>query len=126
MENEKDTEGLTHLRWSMFDSPDSEGSGYLFMEREPVYILDVVCKMYRIKPDITLGYTSKPVADNMFLSSRDAHRVGLGVRIRILSTRKRMILIKGLIECGIDRIAVSDDTLYFDTDSLKPSYFAIW
>ena len=49
MDNERDTEGLTHLRWSMFDSPDSEGSGYLFMEREPVYILDVVCKMYRDK-----------------------------------------------------------------------------
>jgi hypothetical protein len=126
MDNEKDTEGLTHLRWSMFDSPDSEGSGYLFMEREPVYILDVVCKMYRIKPDIILGYTSKPVSDKMFLSSKDAHRVGLGVRIRILSTRKRMILIKGLVECGIQRIAVSKDVLYFDTDSLKPAYFAIW
>ena len=126
MDNEKDTEGLTHLRWSMFDSPDSEGSGYLFMEREPVYILDVVCKMYRIRPDIILGYTSKPVADKMFLPSKNAHRVGLGIRIRILSTKKRMILIKGLIECGIQRIAVSEDTLYFDTDSLKPAYFAIW
>jgi len=62
----------------------------------------------------------------MFLSSRDAHRVGLGVRIRVLSTKKRMRIIKGLIECGIERIAVSDDVLYFDTDSLKPAYFAIW
>ena len=62
----------------------------------------------------------------MFLPSKNAHRVGLGIRIRILSTKKRMILIKGLIECGIQRIAVSEDTLYFDTDSLKPAYFAIW
>ena len=27
-----DKEGLSVLKWSMFDSPDSEGSGYLFME----------------------------------------------------------------------------------------------
>ena len=37
-----DEEGLTILKWSMFDSPDKLGSGKKFMESEPVWILDEV------------------------------------------------------------------------------------
>ena len=39
---EMDCEGLSVLKWSMFDSPDKLGSGKYFMESEPVFILDEV------------------------------------------------------------------------------------
>lgn len=44
MDNNLDIEGLDYLQWSMFDSPDEIGSGYKFMERQPVYILDKIVK----------------------------------------------------------------------------------
>ena len=44
MQDDLDIEGLDYLQWSLFDSPDEKGSGYKFMEREPVYILDRIVK----------------------------------------------------------------------------------
>lgn len=121
-----DTEGLRVLKWSMFDSLDSEGSGYKFMEREPVVALDRVCHKYRITPTILLGYTSKPVADKMYLPTNDSHRVGMAVRLQCRHYRKRIKMIRGLMEEGVTRFAMSQDALYFDTDPLKPPAFYYW
>ena len=47
MQDDLDIEGLDYLQWSLFDSPDEKGSGYKFMERQPVYILDRIVKRTR-------------------------------------------------------------------------------
>ena len=112
-------EGLTYLTWDMFDSPDTKGSGYRFMEREPVMILDRVVHKTKMKPNIELAYVSKTYADRIGLLSFDSHRVGLAVRIRIVSAKKRMKLVKALIEEGVTRIALSYETVYYDTDNAK-------
>jgi hypothetical protein len=121
-----DTDGLEYLRWSMFDSPDSEGSAYRFMEREPVYILDRMVKRYRFNLNIELAYTSKRVADKMVLPKNSPHRIGRGVRLRCVGPKKRQKIIKALIEQGVNRIGVSKETVYFDTDDLKPYGFFLW
>ena len=41
-------------------------------------------------------------------------------------SRKRMAIIKELILFGVERIAVNRETVYFDTDDLKPPQFALW
>jgi hypothetical protein len=125
-EEELDTEGLRVLRWSMFDSPDSEGSGYRFMEREPVIALDRAAHYYRYVPNIVLGYTSKNIADGMRLVSDNPHRVGKAVRIRCVGPKKRLLLIRSLIEQGVQRFAVDRETVYFDTEDLKPPSFYLW
>jgi hypothetical protein len=125
-EDEIDTEGLKVLRWSMFDSPDSPGSGYKFMEREPVVALDRAAHRYEYRPDIILGYTSKLYADKIRLASTDSHRVGHAVRIRCVGPRKRIKLIRTLMEQGVTRFAVDKETLYFDTDPLKYPEFRLW
>lgn len=125
-EEELDTEGLRVLKWSMFDSPDAEGSGYRFMEREPVIALDRAAHYYRYVPNITLGYTSKPVADKLRLVSDNPHRVGKAVRIRCVGPKKRLLLVRSLMEQGVKRFAVSKDTVYFDTEDLKPPSFYLW
>ena len=125
-EEELDREGLRVLRWSMFDSPDTPGSGYRFMEREPVIAIDRAAHRYEYRPNIILGYTSKTVADKMRLASTDSHRVGHAVRIRCVGTRKRIPLIRTLMEQGVMRFAVDRETVYFDTDPLKPPAFYIW
>ena len=125
-EEELDTEGLKVLRWSMFDSPDSEGSGYRFMEREPVMALDRAAHYHRYIPNIILGYTTPRVADNLRLVSDNPHRLGKAVRIRCVGAKKRLKLIRSLMEQGVQRFAVDRDLVYFDTDDLKPPSFYIW
>ena len=125
-EEELDTEGLKVLRWSMFDSPDSEGSGYRFMEREPVIALDRAAHYHRYIPNIILGYTTPRVADNLRLVSDNPHRLGKAVRIRCVGAKKRLKLIRSLMEQGVQRFAVDRDLVYFDTDDLKPPSFYIW
>ena len=119
-------EGLTYLHWELFDSPDKEGSGYNFMEREPVFILDTVIHMLKCKINITLGYCSKDYADNIRLGTKDSHRLGKAIRLRVVGNRKRMKVVKCLIELGVTRIAVSRDTVYFDTDTFKNDEFILW
>ena len=125
-EEELDREGLKVLRWSMFDSPDAEGSGYRFMEREPVVALDRAAHRYEYRPNIILGYTSKRVADNMGLVSIDSHRIGKAVRIRCVGYRKRLNLIRSLMEQGVQRFAISKEVVYFDTDEMKPPAIYLW
>jgi hypothetical protein len=119
-------EGLTYLTWDMFDSPDLPNSGYKFMEREPVIILDNIVKKYRISLNIILGYTSKPYADKLKLIRANSHRVGKAIKIRCVGTKKRLTLVKGLIEQGVNRIGVGNEYVYFDTDDLKERAFYIW
>ena len=119
-------EGLTYLTWDMFDSPDLPNSGYKFMEREPVIILDNIVKKYRISLNIILAYTSKPYADKLKLIRANSHRVGKAVKIRCVGAKKRLTLVRGLVQQGVHRIGVSDDYVYFDTDDLKERAFYIW
>lgn len=121
-----DCEGLLFLRWSLFDSPDSKGSGKKFMEREPVLILDEVIRKTRMNLKIEMGYVTKTYGDYCRLVSIDSHRVGKAIRIRIVGHRKRMKLVKALIEEGVVRIAIGREVVYFDTDDLKPPAFYLW
>ena len=125
-EEELDREGLKVLRWSMFDSPDVKGSGYMFMEREPVVALDRAAHYHRYIPNVLLGYTSKTVADNMGLVSSDSHRIGRAIRIRCVGPKKRLKLIRSLMEQGVQRFAIDRDQVYFDTDDLKPPSIYLW
>jgi len=125
-EEELDCEGLRVLRWSMFDSPDKKGSGYMFMEREPVVALDRAAHYHKYIPNVILGYTSKTVADKLGLVSDNAHRVGKAVRIRCVGSKKRLKLIRSLMEQGVQRFAVDRETVYFDTEDLKPPSFYLW
>lgn len=125
-EEELDRDGLRVLRWSMFDSPDAKGSGYRFMEREPVIALDRAAHRHKYIPNIILGYTSKNVADKMGFTSNNSHRVGKAVQIRCVGHKKRIVLIRTLMEQGVQRFAVAKDFVYFDTDDLKPHAFYLW
>jgi len=121
---EMDTEGLSVLKWSMLDSPDTLGSGKMFMESEPVFILDEVLRKERINAFVMLGYVSKTYANKIALPSNDSHRVGKAIKVRCINKIKRFKIIKGLIQYGIERIHLSNEFIYFDTDSYlkEPSF----
>lgn len=114
---EMDTEGLNVLKWSMFDSPDKLGSGKMFMEREPVVILDQIMKTERLRGFIELGYTSKMYADRIPLSSDNAHRLGKAIKFRCINGNSRFRFVRGLVQYGIQRIRIYKESIYFDTDN---------
>ena len=118
-------EGLTFLTWDMFDSPDLPNSGYKFMEREPVLLLDRIVKRTRITLNIMLGFISKSYADKHKLVKSNSHRVGKAVKIRCVGTKKRITLVRELTKEGVYRIGVSDEYVYFDTDDLKERAFCL-
>jgi hypothetical protein len=121
-----DREGLSVLRWSMFDSPDDPGSGYKFMEREPVIALDRAAKRHNYIPNVVLGYTTPYQANRLSLVSDNPHRLGKAVRIRCVGPKKRLKLIRSLMEQGVQRFAVDREVVYFDTDDLRPPSFYLW
>lgn len=114
---EMDKEGLKVLRWSMFDSPDALGSGKMFMESEPVFILDECLRKERLTAFVELGYTSKAYADRIRLPSNNAHRVGKGVKFRCINENQRFRIVKQLILHRIERIHLFKESIYFDTDN---------
>ena len=114
---EDDTEGLKVLKWSMFDSPEKLGSGKMFMESAPVFILDKVMHSERLRGRIQLGYTSKTYADRIKLPTKSAHRLGLGVKFRCINPNARFRFVKGLVQYGVERIILYEDSIYFDTDN---------
>lgn len=130
MEYNKDIEGLTYLKWSMFNSPEKgeEDSGYKFMDRKTVLILDQVVHDTKMVLDncIELAYATPFYADMKGLVSFSAHRVGKAVRFRIKDPKKRMRLIGGLCRQNVKRICVSREVVYFDTDDLQPEVFHLW
>ena len=126
MDNNLDIEGLDYLQWSLFDSPDEIGSGYKFMERQPVYILDKIVKKTRRNFDVLLGYTSPSYANKLSLANNNSHRIGKAIKLRVLNPKKRMDLIRLLILEGVSRIAVSNDVVYYDTDDLKERGLYLW
>lgn len=123
---DKDTDGLEYLRWSMFDSPDKKGSGFRFMERQPVLILDNIVAEKKMILNIELGYCSESYANKIFLPTMDSHRIGKAVRLRVVSAAKKYDLISSLIVRGVSRIGVGGKTIYFDTDDQKPRGIFLW
>lgn len=119
-------EGLEYLTWDQFDSPDSPGSGYRFMERKPVIILDEITKKTRRTYDIQIGYCTPKQADKLRLASNNSHRVGKAIQLRVIDPKKKMQLIGYLCRFGVERIAVGRDVVYFDTDDLKEPGFYLW
>ena len=126
MEENKNCEGLTYLTWSRFDSPDQPGSGYKYMEREPVLLLDEVVRKTRMSLKIEMGYVSPRYARILGLPTHDSHRIGKAVRLRVTSSKKRMRVVAALIKEGVTRIALTDETVYFDTDEQKPDWLCLW
>ncbi len=120
------TVGLSHLYWELFDSPDYTGSGFKFMEREPVLILDDIMKVYRNwRPTIIQAYTSKQYSDLIGLPSISPYRVGKGIMLKCLNSKKRMFIVKNLILRGVERIAINEKYIEFDTDNYlyKPNLY---
>lgn len=126
MTDKQDCEGLVFLTWSQFDSPDQPGSGFKFMERDTVQILDRVIHKTKMVFKIEMGYASPKYARIKGLAHHDSHKIGKAVRIRVTNNKQRMRLVGALWDEGVRRFATDRETLYFDTDNIKGWMFTLW
>ena len=114
----KNTTGLKHVYWDIFDSPDAPGSAFRYMEREPILMLDDIVTEYpRYRPKIELAYCSKAYADLLGLPTSSPHRIGKAIRLRVTNPKQRMFIVTELIRRGVSRIGVGQEHVYFDTDN---------
>ena len=128
----RNCEGLTYLTWDMFDSPDQPGSGYKFMEREPVLALDRAIDMMDRKMfnNVVIGYASPYLAKKMNYSINNSHRVGKAILLRVKCPKKKWDLIYALMAQKVPRIALQrndkNELVYFDMDDQKERGFFNW
>jgi hypothetical protein len=114
----KNTQGLRHLYWEIFDCPMQPGSAFKYMEREPVYILEDIFAQYpHWTPTIEIAYTSQSYANLLGLPQSSSHRVGKAIQILAKSPERRMFIVKHLILRGVTRIGIGINHVYFDTDN---------
>jgi len=114
--------GLQKLYWDMFNCPfsESKNSGFLFMEREPVLILDDIVRCNSmIRPIIVAGFVSKRYAEFLGLKHHHPLKLGRGVRLRITNSKQRFFWVSELILRGVERIQIDEKNkwIQFDTDN---------
>jgi len=109
---------LTYFKISEFDSPDEVGSGYL-MNKDFVRRLDTARGIAGIPFKINSGY--RTAEHNTKVGGRigSSHKKGLAVDIAYKGSRERFIIIKALMEVGIDRLGIGKTFIHADVDKVK-------
>ena len=109
---------LTYFKISEFDSPDEVGSGYL-MNKDFLRRLDTARGIAGIPFKINSGY--RTAAHNTKVGGRigSSHKKGLAVDIAYKGSRERFIIIKALMEVGIDRLGIGKTFIHADVDKVK-------
>ena len=110
---------LKYFTLKEFDSPDEPGSGskmdIKFLEK-----LDYARHNAGVPFKINSGYRSKHWNDKI-LKARigSSHKLGLAADIRCVNSRDRALIIKALLDVGINRIGIAKTFIHCDVDKQK-------
>ena len=110
---------LKYFTLDEFDSPDEPGSGKK-MDKKFLEKLDYARHNAGIPFRINSGYRSAHW-NNKILKAKYAssHRKGLAVDIHCANSVERALIMKSLIEVGINRIEIAPTFLHCDVDKDK-------
>lgn len=113
------TLNLKYFSIDEFDSPDEVGSG-VKMDKKFLEKLDYARGNAGIPFVINSGYRSEYYNDNV-LGARvgSSHKKGLAVDISCIGSRDRAIIIKALLDVGINRIGIGKSFVHCDVDKSK-------
>ena len=113
------TLNLKHFKIEEFDSPDEAGSGAK-MDKKFLEKLDYARGNAGIPFKINSGYRSVNYNDNV-LGARvgSSHKKGLAADISCIGSRDRALIIKSLLEVGINRIGIGKSFVHCDVDKSK-------
>ena len=116
---------LKYFTLSEFDSPDEPGSGSK-MDKDFLEKLDYARGNASIAFKITSGYRTPHWNDNV-AGGRigSSHKKGLAADIACVNSRNRQIIIKALMDVGINRIGIGNTFIHADVDKSKDAN-VIW
>ena len=110
---------LKYFTLKEFDSPDEPGSGSKMNEKF-LEKLDYARHNAGVPFKINSGYRSKHW-NNKVLKARlnSSHCKGLAADIRCVNSRDRALIIKALLDNGINRIGIAKTFIHCDVDKQK-------
>jgi hypothetical protein len=110
-----------YFRFEEFDSPDSPGSGYNYMDREFMSMLDEARDIAKIRFKILSGYvTSTHNKIHYKASTTSSHLIGRAAHIECVNAKKRIKIVESLNMVGFRRIGLHRNYIHIDNDDLKP------
>jgi hypothetical protein len=107
-----------------FDCPMKPNSGYNYMDRELLSMLDEARRLSGIKFKIVEGFKSTERQKRQGGYPSNSHLIGRAVKIQCLNRKKRYKIITSLLEVGFTRIGVHTKYVYVDNDDQKAD--SIW
>ena len=110
---------LKYFTLKEFDSPDEPGSGSK-MDKKFLEKLDYARLNAGVPFKINSGYRSKHW-NNKVLKARigSSHLKGLAADIHCVNSRERSLIVKSLLDVGINRIGIAKTFIHCDVDKQK-------
>jgi len=113
-----------YFKFEEFDSPDLPGSGYKYMDREFIDMLDEARDIARLRFKIVKGYSSSAYNRLHYkASTASSHLIGRAAHIECVNAKKRIRIIEALNMVGFRRIGVHRKYIHVDNDDLKDDMF---
>ena len=101
-----------------FDSPDKPGTGEL-MEPSVIEALDVARDIAGFPFIITSGVRTVQANKDAGGSPRSSHLLGWAADIKVVSSRKRFLMMEALLDAGFHRFGIGADYIHVDMDPNK-------
>ena len=112
-----------YFSFDEFDCPTAIGSGYKYMDREFIAMLDEARDIARIRFKILSGYRTPLYNTNHFMAST-THLIGRAAHIECVNANKRLKIVESLSMVGFKRFGLGSKYIHVDNDDLKPNM--IW
>ena len=110
-----------YFSFDEFDSPDLIGSGYKYMDREFIAMLDEARDIAGIRFKIVSGYVSlKYNRTHYNAPTTSSHLIGRAAHIECVNAKKRIKIVEALNMVGFRRIGLHPKYIHIDNDDLKP------
>lgn len=115
---------MRFFKYEEFDCKHELGSGYKFMDREFLSMLDEARRLSGLKFNIIEGYKSAKRQRLEGGYRHNPHLIGRAAKIKCVHGNKRYKIVASLLEVGFTRIGLTKKYIYVDNDDLKPDF--IW
>jgi uncharacterized protein YcbK (DUF882 family) len=110
-----------YFSFDEFDCPTLIGSGYKYMDREFISMLDEARDIARIRFKILSGYRTPAYNTNHFMASTtSSHLIGRAAHIECVNAGKRLKIVEALSMVGFRRFGLNSKYIHVDNDDLKP------
>jgi zinc D-Ala-D-Ala carboxypeptidase len=107
-----------YFKLSEFDSPDRPGTGEL-MEHDVLEALDVARDIAGFPFIVTSGVRTVQHNKAVNGSPRSSHLLGWAADLKVVSTRKRFLMMEALLDAGFNRFGIGKDYIHVDMDPNK-------